>query len=255
MDYRTRNDRMGEENYNKFGSLMRIVKYTNAKCIDVYFPEYNWTFYNTNYANFKKGGIKCPYEPYIYNKGYIGEGSYTAKNNNCNNKFYDVWKDMLRRCYNDKDLLRNPSYVGCHVCDEWLNYQNFATWYDQNYYYIEGEIMNLDKDIIIKNNIVYSPETCVFVPHRINCLFIKSDNVRGEFPVGVSKSGDGFVARCKIGGIERVYLGKFNTPEDAFHAYKTFKESYIKQVADEYIDYIPYNLYEAMYNYEVEITD
>ena len=47
----------------------------------------------------------------------------------------------------------------------------------------------------------------------------------------------------------------FNTPQEAFQAYKKFKENYIKQVADEYKEYIPQKLYEAMYNYEVEIGD
>ena len=50
-------------------------------------------------------------------------------------------------------------------------------------------------------------------------------------------------------------LGYFETPKEAFQAYKVAKENYIKQVADEYKDKIPYRLYEAMYNYEVEITD
>ena len=43
--------------------------------------------------------------------------------------------------------------------------------------------------------------------------------------------------------------------EEAFKSYKTFKEKYIKQVADEYKDKIPKKLYDAMYRYEVEITD
>ena len=50
-------------------------------------------------------------------------------------------------------------------------------------------------------------------------------------------------------------LGYFETPKEAFKSYKTFKEQYIKQVADEYKDKIPKKLYEAMYNWKVEITD
>ena len=52
-----------------------------------------------------------------------------------------------------------------------------------------------------------------------------------------------------------IYLGTYNTIEEAFLAYKIFKENYIKQVADEYKDLIPQRLYEAMYKYEVEIND
>ena len=50
-------------------------------------------------------------------------------------------------------------------------------------------------------------------------------------------------------------IGRFDTPEEAFYAYKQFKENYIKEVADEYKDSIPQKLYEAMYRYEVEIDD
>ena len=40
-----------------------------------------------------------------------------------------------------------------------------------------------------------------------------------------------------------------------FYAYKKFKENFIKEVAKEYKEQIPQNLYEAMYDYKVEITD
>ena len=42
----------------------------------MYFPEYNWTFKHATYQSFKKGKIKCPYEPRLCNIGYIGEGKY-----------------------------------------------------------------------------------------------------------------------------------------------------------------------------------
>ena len=72
------------------------------------------------------------------------------------------------------------------MTDEWLNFQNFAEWYEKNYYEIPGEIMCLDKDILIKRNKTYSPETCVFVSNRINNLFVKNDYNRGEYPIGVN---------------------------------------------------------------------
>ena len=68
-------DRTGEERLNNFGSRMIIKEYRNSKDIDVYFPEYNWTFNHAQYSKFKRGNIKCPYEPRIYGVGYLGEGS------------------------------------------------------------------------------------------------------------------------------------------------------------------------------------
>ena len=122
--------------------------------------------------------------------------------------------------------------------------------------------MHLDKDILIKNNKIYSPDTCIFVPQRINELFIKTNKLRGNLPIGVSylKNINKFQANCKTftkrgSASYSNYLGCFKTPLEAFNVYKQFKEKYIKQVADEYKNKIPQKLYEAMYRYEVEITD
>ena len=42
--------------------------------------------------------------------------------------------------------------------------------------------------------------------------------------------------------------------EEAFDAYKTAKEAYIKEVADKWRDLIDPRVYKAMYNYKVEIN-
>ena len=47
-------DRTGEERLNNFGSKMVIKEYRNKRDIDIYFPEYNWTFKHARYDNFKK---------------------------------------------------------------------------------------------------------------------------------------------------------------------------------------------------------
>ena len=51
------------------------------------------------------------------------------------------------------------------------------------------------------------------------------------------------------------YIGDYKTPEDAFYAYKKCKESYLKHLADKYKGEIPDKVYDALYKYEVEITD
>ena len=74
-------DRTSEETINNFGSKMVIKEYRGCMDIDVYFPEYNWTFEHTQYNNFKKGLIKCPYEPRYFGVGYLGEGKYEISEN------------------------------------------------------------------------------------------------------------------------------------------------------------------------------
>ena len=117
--------------------------------------------------------------------------------------------------------------------------------------------MQLDKDILIKGNKVYSPETCVFVPQNINELFVKRNIDRGIYPIGVhlNKLNNKYIAQCAQGQGKIINLGCFNAPKEAFNVYKLFKEDIIKQIADKYKILIPQKLYNAMYEYEVEITD
>ena len=131
-------DKTGEINYNNFGSKMVIVGYRRAVDIDVYFPKYNWTAENAQYQNFENGNIKCPYEPRVYGVGYIGEGKYKIRENGKQTKCYITWVNMLKRCYNDEYHNKKPTYKDCNICEEWLCFQNFAEWFYNNYYEIEG---------------------------------------------------------------------------------------------------------------------
>ena len=253
-------DRTGEERLNNFGSKMIIKEYRNATDIDVYFPEYNWTFKYTTYQSFKKGKIKCPYEPRTFGVGYLGEGKYKTRENGKITDKCDIWHQMLRRCYDPKFQEKRPTYKGCKVENYLLNFQNMGKWIEDNYYEVPGEQMCLDKDILCKGNKIYSRDTCVFVPERINNLFTKSDNARGENPIGIYlKPSGNYEAHCNNGYGKQIYLGVYSTKEEAFHVYKDYKEKVIKDVIDSYEGKIPEPFYsrlkEAMYNYEVEIDD
>lgn len=250
-------DRIGEKGINNFGSEMIIVEYRNRIDIDVYFPEYDYTAKGIQYSNFKRGTILCPYERRTYGVGYLGEGKYKIHDKNGKiTKCYNTWHDMLKRCYDTKYKEKHLTYSDCEVYNESLCYQNFGDWFIDNYYEIEGQKMHLDKDILYKGNKIYSPENCIFVPHNINVLFTKRDKMRGEYPIGVNyhKASKKFQAYCIYKGKRKV-LGYYDNIKDAFNSYKQFKEQYIKEVADEYKGEIPQRLYNAMYRYEVEITD
>lgn len=116
--------------------------------------------------------------------------------------------------------------------------------------------MCLDKDILFKLNRIYSPNTCCFTPEKINLLFCRRQNKRGDFPIGITYDKNYNQYRSQLNkNNKRISSGSFNTPEKAFQAYKKEKEKYIKEMADQYKDKIPQKLYEAMYKYEIEITD
>ena len=165
-------NRTGEEGINKFGSKIVIVEYRGALDIDIYFPKYNWTFEHAKYSNFKKGKVKCPYEKRYFGVGYLGEGKYKVSENRKLTDEFKIWYHMLQRCYDPKYHEKEPTYKGCVVEDFLLNFQNMCEWLKNNYYEIPGEKMHLDKDILCKGNKVYSRDTCVFVPQRINSLYL-----------------------------------------------------------------------------------
>lgn len=249
-------DRTWEVVVSTYGEKMTIVRYGNARDIDVQFIKDGTVVEHRTYNDFKNGKIKNPYFPTIYGIGCIGIGKFKpCDENGKQTKCYMTWVHMLQRCYDSKYQKKHPTYKGCTVCEEWWNFQVFAEWYYEHYYeFGNNERMTLDKDILHKGNKVYSPETCVFVPQFINSLFTKRDNERGDYPIGVREKGNKFQARLTKDN-ETIYLGRFNTPNEAFLAYKQAKEEYIKEVAEEYKDKIPYELYEAMLNYEVDIDD
>lgn len=247
--------RLNEIGVNNSGERMTIIRYGGRNDIDVQFED-GTIIEHKQYNDFKNGKVKNPYFPSVYGVGFIGVGDYkTSDGNGKSTKCHRTWRNMHRRCYDPKLHEKQPTYENCTVCKEWNNYQEFAKWDNENYYEIENEKMDLDKDILCKGNKIYSPETCVYVPHSINVLFTKRDNERGEFPIGVSKHGNKFRANLSKGNGKRIALGTYDTVEEAFLAYKQAKEQYIKEVAEEYKDKIPHRLYEALMNYEVEIDD
>ena len=90
--------------------------------------------------------------------------------------FYSRWNDMLARCYTTSYKQRFPTYEGCYVCKEWLIFSNFKAWMEKQ----DWEGKELDKDLLVSRNKVYSPETCVFVDKRVNLFLTESSANRGD---------------------------------------------------------------------------
>lgn len=249
-------ERTGVIGFNKSGTKMIIWKYNNISDIWVQFEKGNHV--HTNWGNFLKGEVKSPYDRTVQGIGYVGEGEYKTSVNNKDTPQYRTWTGILKRCYNEKFHKNHPTYKDVTVCESWLNFQNFGKWYDENHYEIDGEKMALDKDILIKGNKIYSPETCIFVPECINNLFVKNNATRGQLPIGVTYLKDKmspYQVRCRNAKRKNVTIGYCKTPQEAFEVYKKFKENVIKQIANEFKDSIPNKLYNAMMKYKVEISD
>ena len=172
-------------------------------------------------------------------------------------KEYVLWQHMLERCFSEEYQTRQPTYKGCNVSDNFLNYAYFYDWCQEQIGFgkvdDKGRYWQLDKDLLFIGNKTYSETACVFVPHEINSFFTDRGNTRGEYPVGVyfHKASGKFVVRCKVNG-KLQHLGLFDTPEEAFTAYKPFKENLCKQLALKWQHEIDPRLFNAMMNWSVK---
>lgn len=252
--------RMGETKKNHQGYLMKIIKYNNAKNITVEFQDEHKATVMVTYDNFLKGDVKNPYHPIIYNKGIVGS-KYSVWVDKKATKEYQTWKSMLQRCFDPKYKEKQPTYNDVTCCNEWLEYENFYEWlhFQPNFdKWYEGKRWAIDKDILFKNNNIYSPKTCCLVPQSINNLFTKSDSTRSKLPIGVHKHYKKYQVFCQNPFTRKQEdLGTYDTELVAFQIYKSYKENIIKQVAE--IEYNKGNIiqqcYNAMIEYEVDITD
>lgn len=162
-----------------------------------------------------------------------------------------MYHNMYDRCYSKDYHERSPKYIGCTMCDEWLDdKENFYEWVRENFYEVDGErTVELDKDILVKGNKIYSPDTCIFAPQSINSYF---ENLTRE-PVYSPKLGK-YKMDIFIEG-KTVNIGYYDTEEEAKEVYIKHKEASILAKADLYKDRIPRKLYNAMVTWKIELSD
>ena len=247
-------DCVGKILKSKNSGDFKIVKYSDAYDVGI-------QFINTGFetvarlGDIKNGEVKDPYLPSVFGVGVLG-AKYSSRVSDVLTKEYVLWCDMLRRCYSDAYKKRKPTYEGCEVSNNFKSYEYFYEWCN-NQFGFNNEDWQLDKDLLIKGNKVYSEATCVFIPQEINKVLVKREASRGKYLIGVSwnKKASAFVARVNKNKGKREYLGLFNTELEAFNAYKIAKESFIKEQANKWKSQIDPRAYNALMNYTVEITD
>ena len=176
---RKMNELLGKEfETNNFGKCF-VIDYKGRNDVFVMFYD-PVCVVRCHLGTLNKGQIKNPLVPTFYGRGFMGIGKYGKSDS----RAFSLWRSVLERtcCLSFKE--RRPTYKNTSVCEEWLNFQNFAKWcYGQkllNAKDDKGSYYQLDKDLILKGNKVYSPETCCFVPPALNNLIrSKSTSARG----------------------------------------------------------------------------
>jgi len=163
----------------------------------------------------------------INDSDYVTTEVVNGKSRQC--ATYSRWHSMLRRAYCSKYIGDHPTYSEVFVCTEWLVFSVFAKWCEDNY--VDG--YELDKDIKVKGNKIYSPETCLFIPNEVNKLFTDRASKRGSLPIGVSFDNETKKYRAHVGSSgKRKHLGRFDNKELASKAYKNGKNKEIIRVAN-----------------------
>ena len=250
---RKRRELLGKEfQTNNHGKCV-VVDYNGAKDVTVMFYEPRCSV-KCQTSQLKDGTISNPLYPSVCGVGFMGVGKYSYKDKRAVN----LWERMLNRAFNSIYHESRPSYKDVTVCEEWLNFQNFAEWCTTEPFFDtedeNGRKYHLDKDILVKGNKIYSPDTCCFIPQEINSISISVYKARGKYPVGVVKSGKKFLVRIRRSGALES-LGVFSNLDQAFSVYKQAKEEYIKSLAEKWKGKIDDKVYESLLIYKVSMND
>lgn len=227
-------DRIGEKSINFQGYEMVVIESNGAHKLTIKFNDERGSIRNNiSYQEFINGSVKNLYHLDVFNIGYFGEGIHTARVGGKMSKCYNMWVNMLSRCYNEVNPKRQNSYKGVTVCEEWHNFQVFAEWFYKNYNHKIMEKWALDKDLLCFSCRKYSNTTCLLLPSEINSIFQnqllnKSTGVRGVY-----KEGNKYVANISKFGKQK-YLGIFDTIEEAANVYLIAKKDYLQEVSDKW---------------------
>jgi len=143
-------------------------------------------------------------------------------------KPYQIWRDMIKRCYDSTCQEKHPTYIGCKVCKDWLTFSVFEKWMLTQ----DWQEKQLDKDIIFQHNKVYAPKYCRFIPQALNKLLNGCDAARGDLPLGIcwDKETGKYMAQISINGKAKK-IGRFKTVPEAKASYNKAKYSEIHRHA------------------------
>ncbi len=241
----------GDKGVTNKGCEYVVLEYKNAhKIVIEFLPPYQ-CIVCVPATSLRREVAHNPMYPTVAGRGCIGQGKYSSGSHNT---AFARWYSIFRRLYLESDKPSNTSYKDVGICDEWLNFQNFAEWmYNQ---YLPDHSWHLDKDLIVKGNKTYGPDVCVFLPPEVNVFFTKRKSQRGDTPIGVHyRKKTGMYLSNFTRNSTCVHIGCYRTPEAAFLAYKQAKEQYAKELATKWQSQIDPRAYEALMSYTVEITD
>lgn len=145
---------------------------------------------------------------------------------------YVRWRSILKRCYGP-DRPEYAAYGRDSVCEEWLTFSKFKKWLASQ----PWNDMQIDKDILVKGNTIYSPDTCCLIDSKLNMLLMLPFKGRGPYPIGVQLGRWGkYEARCTSFHGGRKHIGSFSSPLSAHLAWQKYKASQIEGAVTYYAE-------------------
>lgn len=149
--------------------------------------------------------------------------------------FYRTWTNLLMRHYCKSYKLRIQTYEDTAICEEWFRFSSFKCWMEKQ----DWEGKQLDKDLLIRGNKLYSSNTCIFIDPKVNTFIIERKSARGEYMLGVSfhKMSNKLRADCRnpFTG-KKEFLGTFDNEQEAHEAWLKRKTELATMLAAEQND-------------------
>ena len=215
----------GQKHSTNYG-VLEILEYAGRADITVKFVKTGTVMSVVNSGNIRTGCVRDPCFPSVAGVGFVGIGKYEADDNKC----YNTWSNMIRRCYAPANERLANTYIGCTVVVDWHCYQKFAAWYvKQPYAWLDD--YELDKDLRVPGNKTYGPKACSIIPTSINRV-ITGFGRGGKYGTGVMRQPCGsFWAQMRKGS-KQVYVGPFATASDAAAEYKIYYINKMRKIAD-----------------------
>lgn len=153
---------------------------------------------------------------------------------------YQSWQRMLERGYSDRYKNR-PTYKDAAAVAEWHFFPTFREWALSNGF---DASLELDKDLLVKGNKIYGPETCAYIPKWLNQSLSSQQTKRGAWPMGVSyrqpkspmhnELNKPYLVYIKIDS-ENVYAGSFSDPFEAHAHWQLLKAEQIERIILKYM--------------------
>lgn len=190
---------------NNYGKL-KITEYVSATKVGLIFLDTRFKTY-AQAGDIRRSRVKDFLKPILFGVGFFGDGKFSAREDGRLTVRYNTWADMIQRCYDEKYHVKKPTYKNCTVCKEWHNYQLFSEWFEDNH--IQG--YQLDKDIKVDGNKIYSPETCMFVTGSDNAIKAFAKNYKFISPEGQVIKIYNLAGYCRDKDLHSSGLGKVHS--------------------------------------------